>query len=453
MSDRPFTLDSVPYAPKEMIIRNKKGVYLILDPDTPNWIIVDAVGKDIITLCDGTRSVEEITGILCQKYDEPYTESVDHVLDFINEAKRNIFLRKNPFQPPKRAEKEKAPLVTLWLNVTNACNLRCVHCHVSSGMPFKNEMTTQEMVHIIDEASELGLKELVISGGEPLVRSDILDIVDYAAQHIDKVTVITNGTLITDEIAETLSKLDTEIQVSLDGARKETHESIRGRGTYQKTIEGIRKLVKAGARCRTAMTIMKRNMDEMYEIAELSKSMGVNVLHFPVLQNKGRAKNIQSEDGLEEEDYVTIFKRLQKISTRANIYVTTEEAFHSKVEKVSKIDLCGAGSSIISIAADGKVYPCPGCHEEEFCAGNIREQSLENIWRTSEIFKKFRSLSVLDIEECRACELKFICGSGCLVEKYHAYGRLDTPSIRCNAERRIYWYLLSEKIKEATKGL
>ena len=450
MDDKALTVHSVLYAPDRMIIKeNGDDMYLVLDPDTPNWLIVNAVGKDILTLCDGTRALKKIIEILCRKYSEVYDESLDHVLAFAAQAQKNQFLQESSFPPPKRVEKENAPLITLWINVTNTCNLRCVHCHLSSGVPFENEMALQEIFKVIDEARELGTRELVISGGEPLMRSDITPIIQYASQRIGTVTMVTNGTLITDELAEKLGNLQVTVQVSLDGARKETHESIRGKGTYEKTLGGVRALVAAGVYTRIAMTIMKRNIDEIYEIAELAKRVGVTMLHFPVLQSKGRAKGIQSKEQLEDEDYITIIRRMREIPKRMNVDVTTEEAFRAKIEKMSKIDLCGAGSSIMSIAADGNVYPCPGTHEEEFCAGNIREQSLRVIWKENKTLKKLRSLSVLDIEECRTCELKFICGGGCLVDKYHAYGRLDTPSARCSGEKALYWYIFSEKMREA----
>lgn len=453
MSDE-FTLDSVLYAPKNVVTKGTGEAYLLLDPDTPNWIVVNAVGKDILTLCDGTRTVKETTKTLCEKHHEPYEGSIDSVLTFVNGAKKNRFLREDPFPPSSRVDKENAPLVDLWINVTNKCNLRCIHCHLSSGTALENEMTKKEIIRVIDEARDLGVRNLTISGGEPLVRNDILSIVEYAhEQNIDRITVVTNGTLITNETAEKFSKLNVDVQVSLDGAREETHDFIRGKGTYKKTIGGIKKLVNAGAHFYIGMTIMKKNMNEMQEMAELSKSLRINVLHLTILQNKGRAKENPLVIGLEDEDYVTAIKKMKEISNLTNINISTEEAFRGKVERLSKIDLCGAGSGIISVAADGNVYPCAGLHEKEFCAGNIRDQSLRDIWKTSAVFKRFRSLSILDIEDCRNCELKFICGGGCHANKYNAYGHLDTPSVQCKACKEIFWDLLFEKIKEIENNL
>ena len=454
MEGETFTVNSVPYAPGELVTKGKKNAYLLLEPNTPNWIVVNAIGRDILTLCDGTKTVKEITEELCEKYGEPYDESIDSVLKFVNEAKGKRFLQEDPFPPPQRSDKEIISLNTVWLNVTNKCNLRCIHCHLSSGEALKNEMATQELMKVIDEMKDLVVKEVVISGGEPLVRGDILEILEYASQQdIEKLSLITNGTLITNEIVEKLKKLEKlHVQVSLDGAKKETHEFIRGKGTYENIIDGIKKLVNAEVNCFIGMTVMGNNMNEMQGMAELSKRLGLNYLHFSILQEKGRAKENQSVHGLDNEDYISVIKKMKKISSLTNVRISVEERIRNKIERLSKVDLCGAGSSIISVAADGNVYPCAGLHEKGFCAGNIREQSLKDIWKTSEVFKKFRSFSVLDIEECKNCELKFICGGGCHVKKYNVYGGLYVPSVRCKAYKKIFSDIFSEKIKKPLKN-
>lgn len=447
------TLDSVFYAPKDLVIKKSKEAYLLLDPNMPNWLVVNEVGKDILAMCDGTKTMEEIIKVLCQKYDESYDKSVENVLDFIKKSKKDQFLKRDPHPPLKRLNKEDMNLIDLWINVTNKCNLRCIHCHLSSGVPLKDEMTTIEIFEVIDEAIGMQLKQLTISGGEPFIRDDILAILEYAhEQPIERLVIITNGTLITEEMAEKLKSCEVDVQVSLEGAKKETHEFIRGRGTYDKTIRGIKTLVHAGVYTRIGMTITKNNMDEMEEMAEFAKNMGLRDLHFIILQEKGRAENNERLK-LRNRDYIAIVKRINEISKSTPISISTEEAFCGKVEKLYKIDLCGAGSSLMSVAANGNVYPCAGLHGEEFCAGNIREQNLKDIWKTSEVFKKLRSLSVLDIEKCFSCDLRFICGGGCHVDAIHAYGRLDMPSPRCEANKKIFWGFLIEKLEEAIKGL
>lgn len=441
-----FILESAPHAPLGMVSREiAPDSYLLLDPDTPNWIILNSMGREIISMCDGKSTLKKIIKTLCEKYGESYKESVENVLAFANEMKEKGFIQESKFPPPQRVNKENTLYESIWINVTNACNLRCIHCHLSSGTPLENELTTEEIYNIISEVKELGVKEIVISGGEPFCRKDILEILEYVRNRCERVTLITNGTLITEEIAEKLSNLKLAIQVSLDGASKETQDFIRGKDSYEKTLKGLQNLVAHNANVRVAMTIMKRNMDEIQEMADLVKNLGVKYLHFPTLQVKGRAKKYEPVLRLEEEDMVAAVMEMHKLSQAGDIIITVERNIQEELDTLGQKDLCGAGSSLVSVAADGNVYPCAGLHEDEFCAGTIREKSLKEIWKESEVFKKLRQLSVLDIEKCSSCELKFICGGGCQVDKHHAHGRLDIPTPLCHAQQKIYWYYLSEK--------
>ena len=448
MNEETFTLDSVPHGPQEVVAREvEPDLYLLLDTNTPSWVIVNNIGREIVSLCNGKRPLREIIKTLCAQYGELYEESIDSVCTFANELKEKHFIREEPFEPPMRLEKND-PLQDIWLNVTNKCNLRCLHCHQSSGLPLKDEMTTEEMCRVICEAEELGAETIYFSGGEPLTRKDILKIIECASQHMKGVILITNGTLITDEIAKKLKDCNVAVQVSLDGASEETHDFIRGKGSHKKALCGLKKLIKAGVLSRMAMTLTKINMNEMDEMIKLTKKLGLKNVHFPIVQSKGRAKENQSLIGIKNENIIAITKKMQEISKNEDIELSVAKALRKEVENGIKKDTCGAGSSTVSIAADGNVYPCAGLHEEEFCAGTIREQSLTDIWKNSEVFKKLRVFSVLDIPECRTCELKFICGSGCHVDKYYAYGMLDTPTPRCKAQQKIYWYLLLERARE-----
>jgi radical SAM protein with 4Fe4S-binding SPASM domain len=156
---------------------------------------------------------------------------------------------------------------------------------------------------------------------------------------------------------------------------------------------------------------------------------------------------------LEEDDMISVINAMLEISNTKDIEVSMEKNIRNKIEIKQRIDLCEAGCSVVSVAADGNVYPCAGLHEDEFCAGNIREQPLENIWRESEVLTQFKSFSVLNIPECKDCKLKFICGGGCHVDRYYAYERLDAPTPECNVQQKLYWNLLSEKVRKARSGL
>ncbi|MBU6998547.1 MAG: radical SAM protein [Theionarchaea archaeon] len=444
-----FTLDSAPHAPRTVVSRKgSPDLYLLLDPETPNWVIVNTIGKDIITLCDGKTPLQHIIQALCEKYNEPYHESVDSVLAFVNELREKTVLREEEWVPPSTPDKKAVPLHNFWLNVTNACNLRCIHCHQESGPPLENELTEKEICHVISEAQELGARHMTVSGGEPLLRKDILAILAYAYDCMEGIQLITNGTQITDEIARVLKELNVAVQVSLDGAREETQDFIRGKGSYRKVIEGLKTLVRVGAPVTVGMTLMSQNVHEMEEMAHLVKSLGISSLHFPILQMKGRAKQNESQVALEDNDLIEAFKRMKDIS-KIGIVTTIEDTLRNEVEKMQRREFCGAGISMMSVSPNGNIYPCAGLHDDRFCGGTIREQTLKDIWETGEVFSELRSLSVLDIPECGECELKYICGGGCHVDRFHDSGELKKVSPKCGVHRELYWYLLMEEAREA----
>jgi len=396
MSTDEFTVDSVPHAPPTIVCKKDAWLYLLLDPDTPNWVIVDDVGKDIIELCNGKTSMKEIIEVLCKKYGEPYEESIEGVLTFANQLRAQQFLQKEEFPPPHGTDRAHMPFKNLWLNVTNQCNLQCIHCILDSGAPLENELTIEEIYQVISDAAELKVERLVITGGEPLLRKDILKILEYACAHVPD--------------------------------------------------------VKAGANPQVSMTMMKKNMNEVSEMVTLVKKLGIKRLHFPILYMKGRAKENESEVALSDKDTVAFIKKTIEISKTEDIKVTVEKYFQNKIVAMHKIDLCAAGVATVNVSADGKVYPCFGFHDAEFCAGSIREQSLKDIWNKSEVLNKFRSFSVLKLPKCQNCELKFICGGGCFVDRYYTCKRLDAPEPRCTILQEVYWYLLFEMVKEVQQN-
>lgn len=332
----------------------------------------------------------------------------------------------------------------IWLNVTNKCNLRCIQCHLSSGKALDDELTTNEILSVIDQYKEIKSKNgsIVISGGEPLLRDDILDILEYIAKKDINISLITNGTLISQKLSKELKKLENlKIQVSLDGAKRETNDFIRGKGAYEETIKGIKNLIKEGMNPTIAMTIMKVNMNEILDMMRLAEDLGVKNLHFPLIRVIGRAKDNENLVDLNNEDKFRAYKIIQEIPKMSTL--TTSNEFVCKIKNLMKTDLCGAGRSTLSIAANGDVYPCASLHDKRFLAGNVRSKSLKEI-RSSPVLEKLWRMSVLDIKGCEECELKFICGGGCHATRFYSNGRLDSVTPNCEFLKKIYWHALEE---------
>ena len=198
-----FNPDDIPYIPEERISERKEGgMYVILAPELPNCISVNAFGKDIIDLCDSTKTIKEITDVISVREGENPEENLPKILHFFNYLEDKKFAFIKPVKSGESLPKKPETLASLWLNITGECNLQCRHCHSSSGVPLQHELGTEEIETIIEESSHFPGCRLVISGGEPFCRHDITKILKVASHHFGKrVLVITNGTLIDDEQA------------------------------------------------------------------------------------------------------------------------------------------------------------------------------------------------------------------------------------------------------------
>jgi sulfatase maturation enzyme AslB (radical SAM superfamily) len=234
----PFSPDDIPYIPEERITEEKEGeMYLVLAPEVPNCISVNVDGKDIINLCDGRKTIKEITEIISAKKREDPEKNLSEMLTFFNYLENKKFAFTEPLIIEGPSPKKPEKLFSLWFNITYKCNLRCRHCHSSFGSPLENELTTEEIIAVIKESSQFEGCKLVISGGEPFCRDDIFQILEAASDSFKgRVLVITNGTLIDDEKAKALADINVVVQVSLEGPDEESNDAIRGKGVFKKAL-------------------------------------------------------------------------------------------------------------------------------------------------------------------------------------------------------------------------
>ncbi|MEM2921408.1 MAG: radical SAM protein, partial [Candidatus Bathyarchaeia archaeon] len=190
-----------------------------------------------------------------------------------------------------------SPFLVVW-NYTNACNLRCIHCYQSAVKPLPDELSTRERKIVIDELSEAGVVSIAFSGGEPLMEKDFLEIARYAADKKMYVSLATNGTLITEEMACRLKEAGIQyVEVSLDGANPLTHDSFRNSpNAFELTVRGVRNLVKQGIFTCIATTATRHTLPEIAKIVELSKMLGVRRFLVFNFVPTGRGKDIVDID-------------------------------------------------------------------------------------------------------------------------------------------------------------
>ncbi len=433
----------------------RNGHYLLIWDDIPNWMVVDEEAFLFIQKIQGESSVKEIINQF-QSIKKVPPEVIDDVIKTFVDAK----ILYKPGDTPQFLRKSDK-IMNIIVYPTNTCNLRCLMCYnkenlLGPGGKNEIELTVEEFNDFLDQVhpflAEKGTN-LQLLGGEPLmVPEKTLAIIKHAAPLVDDILVSTNGTLITKEIAQKISAIENaSVQVSLDSPLKESHESIRGKGTYDKTIKGIKILVKEGVPTVMNMVCTDKNLDELEQYYELGVRLGVLHVRFIPLQQAGAAITCglvpPSFPDMMEKAF-TMFKdnpQYRKVMG-TDFLSTTARLCHSCAVQ----SWCGTGSRLVMLNADGNVYPCPNHHLPEFKVGNIREKPFADMWENSEALKKIRStypVTTLN-EQCAACCVRYWCVGWCRGENYQMTKSMTAPSFKCEEVKQMLidmFFRLSEE--------
>ena len=320
-------------------------------------------------------------------------------------------------------------LIQATLYVTRACNLSCIHCYISAGKPLKDELRTHEWLNVIDQLKSLGIEVIYILGGEPLLRSDVFDIISHSASLNVYTAMSTNGTLVNQEVAGKLKESGiNEVQVSVDGPNERINSAIRGAGSFQKAINGVRSLLEEGVKTTISYVITELNKDYIGDMVKLAKSLGVKTINFSPVQEFGRAK--VNSVRLSRSSAVAVYKELKKLSMNEKDITITVNGFRFYLDDLKGIYeslirkgvngdnyySCPAGRSRLVIDSNGDVYGCELLMLESFREGNVRRDSLKDIWESG--FKIFRERRWEKIRECSACRISSLCQGGCPARAY-----------------------------------
>lgn len=323
--------------------------------------------------------------------------------------------------------------------LTLKCNLRCTHCYISAGVCDDNEITLNEINNVLDDLEKLHKKDMrgkriVLTGGEPFIRKDILEIIEEITKRGFQILINSNGLIISDEKIEKLKKYNNmQICISLDGL-KESHEKIRGKKTFERTVNKIRKLQVAGINTSINMLCHKKNFHELEALFELTQDMKLHGINPVPVVLMGRAKEFGITPVPEKDFYRGIFEILKKNPKYSELMRRT--SFVNLVAGLAvnvKSHYCGTGSrGTFFISYDGGVYPCPNMRFANFSLGNIRKKSFFEIVKNNPIIKKLGKLSVDNMNEtCKNCDLRYFCGGFCRGETFCNTKNIKSPYVRC----------------------
>ena len=321
-----------------------------------------------------------------------------------------------------------APICLTW-EVTYGCNLACVHCLSSSGRRDPRELTTAECQGVIDELEALQVFYVNIGGGEPTIRGDFFDLVDYAVGHRVGVKFSTNGTTMTAERARRLAGTDyVDVQISVDGADAATNDAVRGEGSYAAARRAMDHLAAAGfGPFKISVVVTRQNVPQLDAFEALATGYGAQ-LRLTRLRPSGRGADTWHELHPTAEQQRLLYRWLVD---RPGV-LTGDSFFHLSAlgEALPGLNLCGAGRVVCLIDPVGDVYACPFVLHHEFRAGNVREPGgFARVWRSSDLFLDLRRPG--SAGACASCGSFDACQGGCMAAKFFTGLPLDGPDPEC----------------------
>ncbi len=312
-------------------------------------------------------------------------------------------------------------------HLTERCNLSCRHCYQSGR--WMSELSLAEIREVIAEVAEMlqewenayGLHfspSFNITGGEPLLRADLLDILTEIGSHGFAMYLLTNGTLIDFETAELIAGRGIKgVQVSMEGP-SEIHDAIRGSGSFAASCAGVRHLLAAGIKVNLNVTLSRANADQMLAMIPIAKELGVQRLGYSRFVPSGQGMQMVSEL-LSPHEVKELYEQLMTLAVPGLDIVTGDPlAAQMQVEAGGPAGCtpfagCAAGVSGLTLLADGTIVPC---RRLELPIGNVRSDSLREVWATSELLTRLRDKSRY-AGKCGSCKRWAAC-RGCRAIAY-----------------------------------
>jgi len=337
------------------------------------------------------------------------------------------------------------PLNQLYIYLTEGCNLACRHCWLAPRFDpdgDKYPVLPLELFRTaIQEAKPLGLTGVKLTGGEPLLHPEIMEILAVIRQQGLDFTMETNGLLCTPEVAAAIALQENPfVSISLDGADEKTHDMIRGLdGAFAKATKAVSQLAAAGLRPQVIMSIMRSNVDQVEKVIELAESLGAASIKFNIIQPTGRGEAIRGgAGGLQIDKLIRLGRQVEREmapKTELNLYFDYPAAFHPLKHFTAAEDGCGVCSilSILGLLPNGAYALCGiGAHVEELVFGKAGHDSLAELWKKNPVLNQLRAgLPDRLTGICSHCLMKQQCLGSCIAQNYYRSGDLWAPFWFC----------------------
>lgn len=336
------------------------------------------------------------------------------------------------------------------IEITNRCNLRCKYCfHFSSPADVPHELPKEDWFKFFEELKDCAVTDVCLSGGEPFIREDLKEIIQAIVRNRMRFNILSNGTLITDEIAYFIASTGrcNEVQVSIDGSIPITHDSFRGKGSFFKAVQGINHLLKNKVPVGVRVTIHKENVSDLENIARLLlediglPSFSTNSASYMGLCRKNPEQILLTvaERTLAMQKLLKLTEKYEgRISALAGPLAEAQEWLEMQKARGEAVDCisnrgyltgCGGIMDSIAVRADGVMVPCSQMPHLEL--GKINRDNLKDIWQNHPELIKLRqrsSIPLSSFEFCKGCQYINYCTGNCPAIAYTLCGEINHPS-------------------------
>ena len=401
-----------------LAVYQRDDKYLLLNPLLPAWIVTNLTGAIAVLAFDEERSATKVVEIMSS-----IDSSIDGgpVIDFLNsDSVLRLFEECNT-----KTEHHCRRLNSIYLNMTSACNLKCIYCYAATRVEHGNKtLIYSDYTKLIDDLIAIQFSgQITFTGGEPLLSPNTIPVAEYAKSKGLKTFLLTNATMICEENVSLICNAFDEFQISIDGSTSALHDHYRGEGSYERAIKAIELLEKKNAKYRIAMTVTRDNSND---VADMSNRWG-NHLIFQPLFPLGRAEKSSSAlSGIEYYDVLSSCANINPFSGFKKIVSSSQGRY--------RCDKCAIGEAELSVSATGDVYPCQLLHNDDSLIGNIHNQSIVEIYNSNEA-KYFRNHTVEQIDGCKTCDFRYLCGGACQARHYSETGSINKAGEFCSYEK------------------
>ena len=329
----------------------------------------------------------------------------------------------------------EAPLQSAYLHVTHRCNLHCVGCYSQvEGRNGRPDLPLEDVERLIDRLADAGVQRLIISGGEPFLRADLPEVVKYAKDAgVAFVDVLTNGTVVSDEALRALAPFADRIAVSFDGLSGAADAPIRHERLFDQLVDTVRRIRAAGIAAHIIPTLHGGNAGDVEAYCALAESLGATV-NFSLLSAPPTA---EAQAVLPDEEALAALAHAMVAVGRTRPVAIADTPVNTGLATTVG---CGAGCSMVSVSAEGEVYPCHMLHDPAFKVGSLLEDA-ECLQR-----RGHPACPVDELPECRACEIRYLCGGGCRARAFFATGDVQARDPYCTLMKTYYQLLFQAMV-------